>query len=59
MLDATVDPDGLTGDNEELVVSIGTFLAGSWERKFNRGLFLFVQYCIDLYFQVWKVVIDH
>jgi hypothetical protein len=28
MLDATVDPDGLTGDNEELVVSIGTPLDG-------------------------------
>ena len=28
MLDATVDPDGLTGDNEELVVSIGTSLDG-------------------------------
>ena len=28
MLDATVDPDGLTGDNEELVVSICTPLDG-------------------------------
>ena len=28
MLDATVDPDGLTGDNEELAVSIGTHLDG-------------------------------
>jgi len=28
MLDATVDPDGLIGDNEELVVSIGTPLDG-------------------------------
>ena len=28
MLDATVDPDGLTGENEELVVSIGTSLDG-------------------------------
>ena len=26
MLDATVDPDGLTGVNEEVVVSIGTSL---------------------------------
>ena len=28
MLNPTVDPDGLTGDNEELVVSIGTHLDG-------------------------------